>query len=141
MYIMSYTNLCFVEETILLASYLFWMAHCCVFSKCAELINFEVTLYPKEWQNFSMHAFQMLRLMKGYDEQGTLLLPPRKPSDKLPKEIIEFFEEQKRKLEEEEEAKAKQAAEAAAAAAALAAQQDEGQCIVELTLRQFHSSE
>lgn len=68
----------------------------------------------------------MLRLMKGYDEQGTLLLPPRNPSDKLPKEIVDFFEEQKRKLEEEEEEKAKLEAEAEAAAA-LAAQQVEGQ--------------
>ena len=59
----------------------------------------------------------MLRMMKGYDEHGTILLPPRNPSDKLPTEILEYYEEQKKKLEEEEKARRE------AAAAQLAAQQ------------------
>ena len=56
-------------------------------------------------------------MMKGYDEHGTILLPPRNPGDKLPGEILDFYEEQKKKLEEEEKARAE------AAAAELAAQQ------------------
>ena len=71
---------------------------------------------------------QMLRLMKDYDEHQTLLLPPRVPGEKLPEEIVEFYEEQKKRLEEEEEEeKAKIEAEIAAnAAAAAAAQAAEG---------------
>ena len=55
--------------------------------------------------------------MKGYDEHGTILLPPRDPGNKLPSEILDHYEEQRKKLEEEEKAKAE------AAAAELAAQQ------------------
>jgi hypothetical protein len=38
------------------------------------------------------HFFQMLRLMKGYDEYNTILLPPRPPGEKLPPELLEFYE-------------------------------------------------
>ncbi len=45
---------------------------------------------------------QILRVLKGYDEFNTILLPPRAPGDKLPSEIVDYYEELTRKLEEEE---------------------------------------
>lgn len=57
----------------------------------------------------------MLRIMKGYDEYNTILLPPREPGKKLPQEVMDAFNEQQRKKEAEE----KEKAEAAAAAAQL----------------------
>ena len=62
--------------------------------------------------------------MKGYDEFNTILLPPRQSGEKLPQELLDYYEEQMKKLEEQErqrreaeEAEAKRAAEAAAQAA------------------------
>lgn len=45
---------------------------------------------------------QILRMLKGYDAQNTLLLPPRSPGEKLPLKILEYYEE-KRRLQEEQE--------------------------------------
>jgi len=30
--------------------------------------------------------------MKGYDEFNTILLPPRQPADKLPQELLDYYE-------------------------------------------------
>ena len=62
----------------------------------------------------------MLRSVKGYDEHGTILLPPRVPGEKLASELLEHYDELKKAAEEEEKAKA----EAAAAAAEAATGQD-----------------
>ena len=35
---------------------------------------------------------QILRLMKGYDEYNTILLPPRVSGEKLPTELMEYYE-------------------------------------------------
>lgn len=35
---------------------------------------------------------QVLRLMRGYDEFNTLLLPPREVNDKLPYELIFYYD-------------------------------------------------
>ena len=48
----------------------------------------------------------MLRTMRGYDEYNTILLPPRKPGDKLPQEVTDAYNEQQRKKEAEEKEKA-----------------------------------
>lgn len=40
----------------------------------------------------SILLFQVLRLMKGYDEYNTILLPPRNPGDRLPNELLDYFE-------------------------------------------------
>lgn len=48
---------------------------------------------------------QVLRLMKGYDEYNTILLPPRAHGEKLPPELLEYYDEQLRKMEEAEKAK------------------------------------
>jgi len=52
----------------------------------------------------------MLRNVKGYDEYNTILLPPRPPGEKLPKEVTESYLEQQSKKEEEEKAQADAAA-------------------------------
>ena len=52
----------------------------------------------------------MLRTMKGYDEYNTILLPPRRPGEKLPQEVVDAFNEQQRKKEAEEKEKAAAAA-------------------------------
>ena len=39
-----------------------------------------------------LHDVQILRLMKGYDEFNTILLPPRLPGEKLPPELLEYYE-------------------------------------------------
>lgn len=43
--------------------------------------------------------------MKGYDEYNTILLPPRAHGEKLPPELLEYYDEQLRKMEEAEKAK------------------------------------
>ena len=35
---------------------------------------------------------QVLRLMRGYDEYNTILLPPRNPGEKLPSELLDFYD-------------------------------------------------
>lgn len=42
-------------------------------------------------------------MLKGYDAQNTLLLPPRLAGEKLPPEILEFYEEKRQHLEDQEE--------------------------------------
>ena len=69
--------------------------------------------------------------MKGYDEFNTLLLPPRSVGEKLPQELLDYYEQQMKRLEEAERARreaaeeqARQRAEAAAAAETAAADAD-----------------
>ncbi|XP_033116735.1 hydrocephalus-inducing protein homolog isoform X2 [Anneissia japonica] len=83
--------------------------------------GFPIEFYSLEFDKQYLEEEKILRLMKGYDEYGTILLPPRDAGDKLPQELLEYFEEQKKKVEEEEQ-KEKEEAEAAAAAAAAAAE-------------------
>ncbi len=45
--------------------------------------------------------FQILRAMRGYDEQNTILLPPREPGEDLPKELFEAYNEMRKKKESE----------------------------------------
>jgi hydrocephalus-inducing protein len=42
--------------------------------------------------NFSLFL-KILRMMKGYDVQNVLLLPPRAPGESLPPEIIDYYNE------------------------------------------------
>ncbi len=39
-------------------------------------------------------ASQILRMLKGYDAQNVLLLPPRAPGETLPPEVLDFYKEQ-----------------------------------------------
>ncbi|GFS07093.1 hydrocephalus-inducing protein-like [Elysia marginata] len=76
--------------------------------------TFPIEFYSLEFDNQYLEEEKVLRLMRGYDEYNTLLLPPRGVNDKLPQELLDFYDEQLKKLEEEEKAKAE--AEAAAEA-------------------------
>ena len=42
------------------------------------------------------------RIIRGYDEYNTILLPPRAPHEKLPLELYDFYDEQLKRLEDEE---------------------------------------
>ncbi|XP_068693384.1 hydrocephalus-inducing protein homolog [Montipora foliosa] len=75
--------------------------------------SFPVEIYSLEFDKQYLEEEKMLRVMKGYDEYNTILLPPRYPGEKLPQEVTDAFNEQQRKKEAEE----KEKAEAAAAAA------------------------
>ncbi|CAL1528045.1 unnamed protein product [Lymnaea stagnalis] len=68
--------------------------------------SFPIEMYSLEFDNVYLEEEKILRLMKGYDEFNTLLLPPRDVGSKLPQELTDYFEEQVRKLEESERAAA-----------------------------------
>lgn len=72
--------------------------------------DFPIEIYSLEFDKQYLEEEKMLRNMKGYDEYNTILLPPRQPGEKLPKEVTDSFEEQQRKKEEEEKAQAEAAA-------------------------------
>ncbi|XP_053931839.1 hydrocephalus-inducing protein homolog [Cuculus canorus] len=44
---------------------------------------------------------EILRMLKGYNCQNTLLLPPRAPGEKLPPEVLEYYQDQKRLQDEQ----------------------------------------
>ncbi|XP_046359897.2 hydrocephalus-inducing protein homolog isoform X3 [Haliotis rufescens] len=77
--------------------------------------SFPIEFYNLECDEGYLEEEKVLRLMKGYDEYNTILLPPRNPGDKLPSELLDHYDEQMKKLEEEERIKreAEEAAEAA----------------------------
>ena len=52
-------------------------------------------------------------MMRGYDEIGNLLLPPRLAGEELPPELLQYYQEQEEKMQEAK-AKAKLEAEEAA---------------------------
>jgi len=39
---------------------------------------------------FILH--QVLRMMKGYDDFNMILLPPRQPTDRLPQELLDYYD-------------------------------------------------
>ncbi|PAA50321.1 hypothetical protein BOX15_Mlig000423g3, partial [Macrostomum lignano] len=84
--------------------------------------DFPIEFYSLEYDKFYLEEEKILRQIPGYDEYNTLLLPPRRPGEKLPPELLEFYAEQLRKYEAE---KARQDAAEAAAAAAAAAENGE----------------
>lgn len=82
--------------------------------------SFPIEFYNLEFDRQFLEEEKILRLMRGYDEYGTILLPPRQPHDKLPEELLNFYEEQVQKLEEVERQRKEAEAAAAATAAAMA---------------------
>lgn len=50
---------------------------------------------------FSSLCMQILRMLKDYDGRHTLLLPPRAPGEKLPPEVLEYYQDQKRLQDEQ----------------------------------------
>ncbi|XP_056381388.1 hydrocephalus-inducing protein homolog isoform X2 [Hyla sarda] len=64
--------------------------------------SFPVEFYSLEMDKQYLEEEKILRILKGYDAQNTLLLPPRSPGEKLPSEILDYYEE-KRQLQDEQE--------------------------------------
>ncbi|KAK6174452.1 hypothetical protein SNE40_017727 [Patella caerulea] len=77
--------------------------------------SFPIEVYNLEFDNTYLEEEKVLRLMKGYDEYNTILLPPRPTGEKLPPELLQYYDDQMKRLEEEE--KQRQEAEDAAEAA------------------------
>ncbi|XP_066569678.1 hydrocephalus-inducing protein homolog [Amia ocellicauda] len=72
--------------------------------------SFPIEFYSLEFDHQYLEEEKILRMMKGYDSQNMLLLPPRAPGEKLPPELLEYYEEQRATQEEhsrlEEDSKA-----------------------------------
>jgi hydrocephalus-inducing protein len=64
--------------------------------------SFPIEIYNLEFDKNYLEEEKILRIIRGYDEFNTILLPPRQANDKLPLELYEFYDEQLKKLEEEE---------------------------------------
>ncbi|MGH0129444.1 UNVERIFIED_CONTAM: hypothetical protein FKN15_002207 [Acipenser sinensis] len=64
---------------------------------CAFPIEFYALEYDKQY----LEEEKILRMIKGYDCHNIMLLPPRAPGEKLPSEILEYFEERRRTREEQ----------------------------------------
>ncbi|XP_075181569.1 hydrocephalus-inducing protein homolog [Anomaloglossus baeobatrachus] len=64
--------------------------------------SFPIEFYSLEMDKDYMEEEKVLQLLKGYDAQKTLLLPPRSAGDKLPPEILEYYEERRRLQEEQQ---------------------------------------
>lgn len=54
--------------------------------------EFPIEFYSLESDRQYLEEEKILRLMKGWDEYNTILLPPRVVNDKLPEELINFYE-------------------------------------------------
>ena len=54
--------------------------------------SFPIEFYSLEFDNGYLEEEKVLRLMRGYDEYSTLLLPPRPINEKLPGELMDFYE-------------------------------------------------
>ncbi|XP_052816168.1 hydrocephalus-inducing protein homolog isoform X2 [Mya arenaria] len=66
---------------------------------------FPIEFYNLEFDSQYLEEEKVLRLMKGYDEYNTVLLPPRATSEKLPPELLDYYEEQMQRVEEAEKAR------------------------------------
>ncbi|KAG2470210.1 HYDIN protein, partial [Polypterus senegalus] len=64
---------------------------------CAYPIEFYSLEFDKQYHEEE----KILRMLKGYDSDNILLLPPRNPGEKLPPEILEYYEDWKKGLEEQ----------------------------------------
>ncbi|XP_069510876.1 hydrocephalus-inducing protein homolog [Ambystoma mexicanum] len=63
--------------------------------------TFPIEFYSVELDKQYLEEEKILRMIKGYDSQNILLLPPREPGEKLPAELMEYSEEQRRIQEEQ----------------------------------------
>ncbi|CAF0787663.1 unnamed protein product [Brachionus calyciflorus] len=64
---------------------------------------YPIEIYNLEFDKNYLEEERILRIIRGYDEYNTILLPPRNVGDKLPIELYDFYEEQQKKLEEEDQ--------------------------------------
>ncbi|NWH50429.1 HYDIN protein, partial [Fregata magnificens] len=67
--------------------------------------EFPIEFYSLEFDQQYLAEEQILRMLKDYDCHNTLLLPPRAPGEKLPPEILEYYQDQKRLQNEQAKTK------------------------------------
>nr|XP_029134421.1 hydrocephalus-inducing protein homolog [Labrus bergylta] len=63
--------------------------------------SFPIEFYSLELDNQYLEEEKILCLMQGYDENNTLLLPPRAPGESLPKELLDYYKEYSSQLKDE----------------------------------------
>ncbi|XP_071613168.1 hydrocephalus-inducing protein homolog [Heliangelus exortis] len=63
--------------------------------------EFPIEFYSLEFDQEYLAEEQILRMLRDYDCHNTLLLPPRAPGEKLPPELLEYYQEQE-KLQDEQ---------------------------------------
>ncbi|KFQ76081.1 Hydrocephalus-inducing protein, partial [Phaethon lepturus] len=63
--------------------------------------TFPIEFYSLEFDQQYLAEEQILRMLKDYDGHNTLLLPPRAPGEKLPPEVLEYYQDQKRLQDEQ----------------------------------------
>ncbi|CAH8527146.1 unnamed protein product [Schistosoma turkestanicum] len=60
--------------------------------------DYPIEFYSVELDKQAVLEDEILRFIDGYDEYGRLILPPRKPGDGLPSEILSYYEEYANKI-------------------------------------------
>ncbi|XP_061876014.1 hydrocephalus-inducing protein homolog [Colius striatus] len=73
--------------------------------------DFPVEFYSLEFDQQYLTEEKILRMLKDYDSHNTLMLPPRAPGEKLPPEVLQFWEDQKRQQDEQEKPRTEEATE------------------------------
>uniref|UniRef100_A0A8B9BFH4 HYDIN axonemal central pair apparatus protein n=1 Tax=Anser brachyrhynchus TaxID=132585 RepID=A0A8B9BFH4_9AVES len=63
--------------------------------------EFPIEFYSLEFDQQYLAEEQILRVLKDYNCHNTLLLPPRAPGEKLPPEVLEYYQDQKRLQDEQ----------------------------------------
>ncbi|OXB57221.1 hypothetical protein ASZ78_016396 [Callipepla squamata] len=63
--------------------------------------EFPIEFYSLEFDQQYLAEEQILRMLKDYDFHNTLLLPARAPGEKLPPEVLEYYQDQKRLQDEQ----------------------------------------
>ncbi|KAM6325117.1 LOW QUALITY PROTEIN: hydrocephalus-inducing protein homolog [Podargus strigoides] len=61
-----------------------------------NLCQFPIEFYSLEFDQQYLAEEEVLRMLKEYDCHNTLLLPPRTPGEKLPQDVLEYYQDQKR---------------------------------------------
>ncbi|XP_074738457.1 hydrocephalus-inducing protein homolog [Strix uralensis] len=67
--------------------------------------EFPIEFYSLEFDQQYLAEEQILQTLKDYDCRNTLLLPPRAPGEKLPPEVLEYYQDQKRLQDEQTKSK------------------------------------
>ncbi|XP_074783220.1 hydrocephalus-inducing protein homolog isoform X2 [Athene noctua] len=72
--------------------------------------EFPIEFYSLEFDQQYLAEEQILQMLKDYDCHNILLLPPRAPGEKLPPEVLEYYQDQKRLQDEQTKSKTGQPA-------------------------------
>ncbi|KAM9374294.1 hydrocephalus-inducing protein homolog [Phaethornis superciliosus] len=67
--------------------------------------EFPIEFYSLEFDQEYLAEEQILRMLRDYDCHNTLLLPPRAPGEKLPPELLEYYQDQERQQDEQDKSR------------------------------------